>query len=48
MKPTTLNDLLFAYSEQMLKAWEEEEDDHSRYWNDENIDEYEDALYGVV
>lgn len=27
---------------------EVEEDTHSRYWNDENIDEYEDALYGVV
>lgn len=26
----------------------EDEDDHSRYWEDDNIDEYTDALYGVV
>ena len=25
-----------------------EDDDHSRYWSDENIEEFEDALYGVV
>jgi hypothetical protein len=23
-------------------------DDHSRYWCDENVDEFSDALYGVI
>ena len=25
-----------------------ENDEHCRYWCDENEDEYEDALYGVI
>jgi hypothetical protein len=23
-------------------------DDHSRYWNDENLDEFEDSLFNIV
>jgi hypothetical protein len=36
------------YRENMKQPFNDKEDTHSRYWHDENMYEYEDALFNVI